>query len=176
MKGHIRERSPGRWAIVLDAHDPETGKRKRKWHSFKGTKREAQIECARLVSSIDAGTYMEPNKTTLATFLERWLQHMSPQLSPLSHERYCEVARKNVIPLLGSVTLTKLRPVQISEAYAKALNSGRRDGTGGLAAQSVLHMHRLLRQSLAQAVKWDMLARNPTDAVSGPKGEGRKLG
>jgi hypothetical protein len=29
MKGHIRERSPGRWAIVIDARDPQTGKRKR---------------------------------------------------------------------------------------------------------------------------------------------------
>jgi len=34
MKGHIRERSPGRWAIVIDLPDPpETGKRRRKWHS-----------------------------------------------------------------------------------------------------------------------------------------------
>lgn len=36
MKGHIRERSPGKWAIVLDVGeiDPKTGKKKRKWHSF----------------------------------------------------------------------------------------------------------------------------------------------
>jgi len=47
VKGHIRERSPGHWAIILDMRDPATGKRKRKWHSFKGTKREAQIECSR---------------------------------------------------------------------------------------------------------------------------------
>jgi hypothetical protein len=47
MKGHIRERSPGKWAIILDVRDPATGKRRRKWHSFSGTKREAQIECAR---------------------------------------------------------------------------------------------------------------------------------
>jgi hypothetical protein len=46
VRGHIRERSPGRWAIVLDVRNPETGKRKRKWHSFVGTKREAQVECA----------------------------------------------------------------------------------------------------------------------------------
>ena len=31
MKGHIRERSTGRWAIVLDVRDPATGKRKRRW-------------------------------------------------------------------------------------------------------------------------------------------------
>jgi hypothetical protein len=38
MKGHIRERSPGCWAIILDIPNPKTGKRRRKWHSFKGTK------------------------------------------------------------------------------------------------------------------------------------------
>jgi hypothetical protein len=46
MKGHLRERSPGHWAIVIDVRDPQSGKRKRKWHSFKGTKREAQIKNA----------------------------------------------------------------------------------------------------------------------------------
>jgi hypothetical protein len=30
MKGHIRERSPGRWAIILDTRDPATGNRRRK--------------------------------------------------------------------------------------------------------------------------------------------------
>ena len=38
MKGHIRERSPGRWAIVLEVRDEATGKRKRRWHAFKGAK------------------------------------------------------------------------------------------------------------------------------------------
>ena len=68
MKGHIRERSPGRWAIVLGVRDPETGKRKRKWHSFHGTKREAQVECSRLVTEFAQGSYVEPSKTTLAAF------------------------------------------------------------------------------------------------------------
>ena len=36
MKGHIRERSPGHWAIILEQRDPATGKRKRKWHCFHG--------------------------------------------------------------------------------------------------------------------------------------------
>ena len=48
MKGHLRERSPGHWAVVLEIRDPESGRRKRKWHTFHGTKRQAQSECARL--------------------------------------------------------------------------------------------------------------------------------
>ena len=50
MKGHMRERSPGHWAIVIDVHDPEGGKRKQRRHSFRGTKRQAQDECARLIT------------------------------------------------------------------------------------------------------------------------------
>src|SRR6516225_5761488 len=124
MKGHIRERAPGSWAIVLEIHDEETGKRKRKWHSFKGTKREAQIERSRLIAELTGGAYVEPARTTLAAFLDRWLEHVKTQVSPRSHERYCELARKNIVPLLGTTTLSKLQPVAISTAYAKALASG----------------------------------------------------
>ena len=124
MKGHIRERSPGHYAIILDVRDPSTGKRKRRWHSFKGNKREAQIECARIVSAMTGGNYLEPNKTTIAEFLNRWLDHIKMQLGPKSYERYSEIVRKNIIPALGGVMLTKLRPAQISGAYAKALSQG----------------------------------------------------
>jgi integrase len=169
MKGHIRERSPGHWAIVLEMHDPETGRRKRKWHSFTGTKREAQTECARLISELKGGTYVDPSRLTVAAFLDHWLDHMQAQLTPRSHERYAELIRKNITPLIGSISLTKLQSVMISQAYAKALKSGRRDGNGGLAPKTVLYMHRVLRQGLQQAVSWQMLARNPTDVVDPPR-------
>jgi hypothetical protein len=136
MKGHLRERSPGHWAIVIDVRDPATGKRKRRWHSFAGTKRDAQIERARLISELQAGTQVDPTRETLAAFLERWIEHMQGQVSPRSHERYAEIARKNVVPLLGGLTLTKLQPAHISAAYAKALTSGHRRGRGGLSPRT----------------------------------------
>jgi integrase len=171
MKGHLKERSPGRWAIVLEQRDPATGKRKRKWHSFKGTKRQAQTECSRLITTMNAGMYLEPSKTSLAEFLERWLEGIKSQVSPRTHERYCEIARKNLSPLLGGALLSSLQPHQISAAYTKALESGRRNGKGGLAPRTVHHMHRLLKQALTQAVRWGILLRNPVDAVDGPRVE-----
>ena len=175
MKGHIRERSPGHWAIVLDVRDPETGKRKRKWHSFKGTKREAQVECSRLISEISGGAYIEPAKITVGQFLDRWLEHMKTQVAPRTHERYSELARKSIAPLLGNVLLPKLQAARISVAYAKALAEGRRNGKGGLSPRTVGHMHRILRQALQQAVRWQVLARNPADAVRPPKVERSKM-
>jgi len=175
MKGHIRERSPGHWAIVIDVSDSQGGKRKQRWHSFKGTKRQAQIECARLIAELQNGTAVEPSRMTVADFFERWIEHMRGQVSPRSHERYAEIARKNLAPLLGALTLTKLQPAHISQAYAKALASGRRDGTGGLSPRTVTHMHRVLREALQQAVRWQLLARNPADAVKPPKVERKQM-
>jgi integrase len=175
MRGHLRERSPGHWAIVIDVRDPQTGKRKRRWHSFTGTKREAQVEAARLISEQKNGTAVEPSRLTLAAFFERWIEHMQGQVSPRSHERYAELCRKNLAPLLGGLTLTKLQPAHISAAYAKALTSGRRDGSGGLSARTVVHMHRVLREALQQAVRWQMLPRNPADACKPPRVERKPM-
>ena len=130
MKGHIRERSPGRWAIIIDIRDP-AGKRKRKWHSFRGTKREAQKECARLITEHEAGTGIDPSRETVAVFLDRWIEHMgSQQVSPRTLERYAEICRKNIVPQLGGIPLRKLQAADISTAYARALISGRRGGQG----------------------------------------------
>ncbi len=61
-------------------------------------------------------------------------------------------------------------------AYAKALAGGRRDGKeGGLAPRTVGHMHRVFKQALSQAIRWELLNRNPADAVDPPKVEWRPV-
>jgi integrase len=175
MRGHIRERSPGHWAIVIDVRDPQTSKRKRRWHSFTGTKRQAQVECSRLISEAQRGTGLEPSRVTLAEFLDRWLAHMRPQISARTHERYTELVTKNIAPALGNVILSRLQAVQISEAYARALVSGRRDGKGGLSPASVHYQHRVLKKALGQAVKWRLLPGNPINAVDPPRVERTRM-
>lgn len=166
MKGHIRERGKGNWYAVIEARDPATGKRKRKWHSLKANrKREAEDECAALIAGVNAGTYVEPKKTTIAQFLTQWLKHIKPNVAALTFERYEDIALKNIVPLLGAVLLTDLRAIQISDAYSTALVSGRRNGKGGLSPRTVHHMHRVLNQALQQAVRWEMLLRNPCDQL-----------
>jgi hypothetical protein len=70
-------------------------------HKAAGTNRE-----------IADGKYVEPAKTTLATFLGRWLEHIRTQVSPKTFERYSEICQHNISPLLGSILLTKVRPEQ----------------------------------------------------------------
>jgi integrase len=171
MKGHVRERGRGNWYAVLSVRHPETGKRRVKFVSLPDAngKREAQQHLARIVTELDAGTFVEPSKVTLAQFLERWLAHMRTQVAPRTFGGYADKIRNNLIPALGAIQLTKLRPEQISEAYSKALISGRLDGKGGLSAQTVRHMHGILKQALAQACLWQAITHNPANVVRPPK-------
>jgi hypothetical protein len=106
------------------------------WRCSAKGKREAQQECARIVTELDAGTFIELDKTTVAVFLQRWLAHIKTQISAASFERYCAYANI-IVPALGAVRLTKLRPEHISGMYSKTLEDGRRDGKGGLSPRTV---------------------------------------
>jgi integrase len=178
MKGHVRQRGEGHWYAVLDIRDPLTGARKRKWVSLPDAmgKRQAQVACAKLISEAQTGGLsLESAKTTVSDYLERWLEYVKPNISPRSHERYTEIVRKNLAPRLGSAKLSRLRPEHIAAAYSDALARGRRDGRGGLSPRSVHHMHRILKQALSRAVRWQLIARNPAAAVDPPKVERKEL-
>src|SRR6516162_8408690 len=90
MKGHIRKRGKNSWAIVIDTTGPDN-KRKRKWISVKGTKKDAQLRCAALITEMQGGSIFEPAKATLDEYLQRWLDHMAGQVSAQSHTTYSMV-------------------------------------------------------------------------------------
>jgi hypothetical protein len=50
MKGTIHQRAPGVFLIAIDHSRGAKGKRIRRWTTFKGTKSQAQNECARLIT------------------------------------------------------------------------------------------------------------------------------
>lgn len=61
MKGHIRQRSKSSWEIVIDVgRDPSTGKRLQHWETVRGTKRDAQQRLAKLLVTIEQGSYIKP--------------------------------------------------------------------------------------------------------------------
>jgi integrase len=162
MKGHIRERSPGRWAIVLEVRDAATGKRKRRWHSFAGTKREAQVECARLVAEAKGGGAIEPIRITVAQFLDRFDRDwIASHVSARSAERY-RGALAHPRKQLGDRRLQKLAPADLAALYA----SLHRDG---LSPRTVKHVHVVLHRALGQAKVWGIIRDNPAEIAKPPK-------
>jgi integrase len=154
--------------------DSVTGKRVQKTYAFRGGKREAQRELNRLLSEAQAGKAAPPGRTSLGAYLTSWIDAKS-DIGAKTKERYAEIITTHLIPNLGHVPLTKISTHDIEGFYRKAQTEGRRDGKGGLSAQTVLHFHRLLHKALADAVKRRKLTQNPCDYVQAPSPEDTDL-
>jgi integrase len=173
MRGHLRERSPGHWAIVIDVRDPETGKRKRRWYTFKGTKREAQTKQAELVASMAKGDYVEPSKVTVAEFMRARVNQWeaASDISARTAQRYRQLVENQIVPYLGTKALRKLRPLDMEEWHTSLRNGGRVQGRGGIAARTIGHAHRLLSKALRDAASNDLVTRNVAKQKPAPKVE-----
>ncbi len=86
-------------------------------------------------------------------------------------KRYKGIVNLHLKPAFENLPLQRLTPLHIQSYYAGLMKDGsRKDGReGGLSAQTVLHHHRVLSEALAMAVRWQLLARNPADAVDPPE-------
>ena len=171
MRGYITKRGKNSYSIAISlGKDANTGKYKYQWTTVKGTKKETEKRLSELLHQLDNGTFIKPGKTTLAEYLERWLKDYAwPNLAPRTAEGYQYIVRSHLIPSLGQVPLTQLKPEHLQRLYSEKLSAGRFDGKGGLSKRSVQYIHVTLHKALKNAVKLGMIGRNPADAVEPPR-------
>jgi len=166
MQGSVFKRG-NTYSVIIDQGRDPNGKRKQQWHSGYRTKREAEHACTELLHGLQTGTYVAPSKTTVGEFLIKWLDYARTTVSVKTFVRYEEVVKVRLIPELGSIPLSKLKPEHIVSAYARWANIRYRGRL--LSAQTLLHFHRILHRALDRAVKWQELAANPVAAVDPPR-------
>lgn len=164
MRGHIVKRYKGSYSIVLNlGTDPATGKRKQQWISVKGTKKEAEKRLAEMLHQLDTGMFMKPGKITLADYLKQWLKdYCWPNLAPRTAEGYESIVHCHLIPSLGQIPLTQLKPEHLQHVYSDKL-------AAGLSHRTVRYIHVTLHKALQDAVRLGIIVRNPADAVKPPK-------
>lgn len=176
MKGHIRRQSKGSWSVVLSWR--EGGRFKQKWFTVNGPKSDAQAVLAKKLTEFNAGARaVEPARLTLADFLHRWLDEVvKPNVRPTTYLSYELMVRRHILPEIGAIRITKLTPARLQKFCADKLAGPRADGCEGhLSPRTVRYIHGVLRTALGQAVKWNIIGRNPTDAVVLPRREKKEM-
>lgn len=160
MRGHIRKRGNA-WAVVVDIGSDADGRRRQKWHSGFRTKREASEALTDILGKLSTGQYVAPSKLTVRSFLEdEWLPAVRARLRPLTFESYAANVRNHMTPRLGSIRLQALTPAMLNAMYAELGET--------LSPRTVRYIHAILRRALADAVKWNRIARSPADAADPP--------
>lgn len=169
MKGYIRKRGENSWQIIFDLPREANGKRRQGRQTVHGPKRDADAKLREILTAVDKGVYSTPTKETVGSFLNRWLDTYAVTNT---RERtvlgYRHVVNRYMIPTLGSLTLIGLRPEHVQGLYASMRERG-------LSAMTILHTHRLLKEALSHAVKWQVLARNVCDVVDPPQPERKEM-
>lgn len=158
--GSIRERRPGYYEIRFMAVNPLTGRARQVSRGFRGSKKEAQAERARLVSEISTGRHVEM-EGTFGYLLERWLAHAAPKIGENTLDTYTGHVRNHLVPALGAIPLRKLRPSDLDALYARMDRSGLKPAT-------IRKTHTVAHRALDQGRRWKWIAANPADDATQP--------
>jgi hypothetical protein len=139
MKGNITRRGKNSWRLKFDAGRDTDGNRNVRFHTVRGSKRDAQVKLAELIASVAQNTYVEPNKTTVAEFVrarvDQW--EAAGDITARTAARYRELVEKQIAPHLGAKALQKLRPLDIEQWHTTLRSSGRVNGKGGLSPRTI---------------------------------------
>jgi integrase len=169
MSGHIIRRGKTSWRLKFDIGvDPLTGKRRTRFHTFRGSKRDAEIKLAVLIAENSRGDYVDTSKATVAEFIDRWKRDWAENnVSPKTFERYSELLEKHVAARIGDIRLQKLRPIHLNELYGDLLRGD--DKRRKIATRTVGHVHRVLHRALGHAHRWGLVQQNVAALVSPPR-------
>jgi integrase len=152
----IRQRGTSWQVRVYVGPDPVTG-RKRHLYGTAPNKRQARILEGELQRQAAQTT---PATATVDYLLDRWLE-VARHAPSTQYDAERRLAR-HVRPVLGPERVAAITTERLDDFYLTLEQAGSAPG-------SIRRIHGMLRAALAQAVRWDWIARNPAVGVRLPE-------
>jgi len=168
MRGSIVKRNKT-YSYVLALGRDGSGRKRQKWVGGFRTKKDAEVALAKALDRVHTGTFVDAGHLTVGAYLEQWLEGIRTSVRAKTAFSYEDTLRAYVIARVGPVRLGDLNAPRIRALYAELLESGSRRGPGGLSARTVAYTHRVLSHALKDAVRADLLLRNPAELVRPPR-------
>ncbi len=164
-EGSIYRRKDGHWVGQYLTYTPKGPK----YRYLYGKTRQAVAEkLTKAMAQRDSGLAFETGKLTVAEYMNKWLTESARnRLRPKTYKDYSGLTRLHIVPALGHVKLKKLTPLHIQSFYGSKLESG-------LSKRTVEYIHTVLHSALRQAVRWELVPRNVTEAVDPPRPESKE--
>ena len=159
-EGGISKRADGRFQASFTGSD---GKR----HYLYALTRKGVAEKLRAaLTAKESGLFVTGSAQTVEHYLTRWLAR-ADHLRPITRKRYEALLRLHAIPHLGKLDIRKVQPQHLAELYQR-LKGDRKPATIG-------QLHAVLHSAFDEALRWNLIARNPVSAVRAPKVERHEM-
>lgn len=170
MRGHVAKKGNKYYIVVDSEKDEVTGKRKQKWLSGYDKKREAERALPTILAQLMNGTYVEPTKKKFGEIMEKRLQEKKTTVKHGTWKSYKWLVDDHIVPNLGRIQLTKLKPEHLHKFYHETLLKKAKLSVG-----SIKKAHVLIMDALDRAVAWGELSRNVAETVELPQGKKTKF-
>lgn len=154
-EGSIQQRKDGTWSAVITLGvDPATGKQLRRTRRAptRTAATKALKELQEQYAHLDTAT-----PQTVADYLHRWLRSAKDTIRPRTYESYEGTLRRHVLPYLGSRQLDTLKPMHLQGLFDHLAQT--------VSPKTANSVRTVLNVALNEAVRWQVLGRNPIDGT-----------
>jgi integrase len=131
------------------------------------TQADAKKKLRGLQRKQDQGERLVTSGMPLKDYLDVWIESIKNRVRPSTFQGHETMVRVHLVPRLGHIRLNKLMPEHITRAWDKMIKDGK-------SASVVEHCHVRLSKALNDAVKRDLIYRNPCQVVAPPKAQAKE--
>lgn len=156
----ITKRKDGLFQGMHTAHTPDGPKRR---YIYGRRKKDVERKLAEAMGDAARGIVFDSKGETVGALLTRWLEDVvEPNKTHRTYATHRQQVRSHIMPAIGRIKLDALRKAHVDRLYSDLLR-------GGLAPSSVRRVHAVLHAVLEEAVRGDLIPRNPSRHANRPK-------
>jgi integrase len=161
-EGNIRQRKDGTW----EARYTFNGKQK---SVYGKTRPEVSAKLTKALNEINTGTFTEPSKLTVSSWLDIWLKdYVKQSVKIKTYTSYEDTVRIHIKPVIGNKNLKDLSSVDALHLITGITEKG-------LSPRMAKYVKTILSMALKQAVKSNILVKNVCEAVTLPKQKKKEI-
>ena len=167
-RGSVKQSANGTWYFVVDTTPAGALQRQQTRRRGFATRRAAQTSLTKTLRELSDQTYVVPQRQTFGDYLrETWLPAIRSTVRPSTYDSYARNIRIHVAtkPIAG-VALQQVQASMLNALYADLIGGEHRRA---LSPRTVSYIHTILHRAFRDAVRWNLLARNPSDVADPPK-------
>lgn len=153
----------------------DSGQKRQKWETF-DTYKEALRRKAEVENQIIEKTFIPPNNQTIAAFLDDFVALYGEKRWGVStYDSNIGLINNYIVPLIGDKQVQDITPKFVDQFYQRlqktkpVVKNNRKAKTEFLTAATIEKIHKLLVCAFKQAVRWEMISRNPFEFALVPK-------
>lgn len=168
---------------VVYSYCDKDGKRRQKWETFK-TLGEANTRKIEIEYSQQVGNFVIPNCTTVSELMKEYVSlYGKTKWSPSVYSSNTGLINHYIEPYLGKLKLAEVTSHTLERYYQKLLTTPAvpmicvkkySNETRTVTTATVRKIHNVLRSAFTQAMKWDLIEKNPAAYATVPKHDAKE--